>query len=130
MPPHHYFDVSPKHDAEAFSLQEALALICLGFPEHEVDEAAALENARRRHECLVALNAPQEIIAAYENPKVARVRITEGWCNGAYLEFDLWDKQGFFAYPNPEEDDLPTCEHLAEKVAELLGYEVNLEEYD
>ena len=130
VPPYHYFHISPKDDADALPLEEALKSIRIAFPDHETDEAAALKDAKHRHECLVALKAPKEIIAVYENPRIVRVRITEGWCIGAYLEFDLWEKKGFYAYPKPDDDFLAPCESLATKVAELLGYEVALEEYD
>ncbi|MHA3774193.1 hypothetical protein ACXR0O_21915 [Verrucomicrobiota bacterium sgz303538] len=130
MPAYCYFEIAPSVEAATVPFDEALSIIRIAFPEHELDESAAINDAKHRHSCLVALNAPKEITALYENPRVIRIRITDDWCDGAYLEFDLWDKQGILAYPRPDEECLNRCQTLARKLAEVLGYDCSIEEYD
>jgi hypothetical protein len=93
-PPYHYFDVGPTHADQALFLEDALERIRMAFPQRELDEDAALEHAKRRHECLLALNSPKELLDLYTNPHVIRAFVTEDWCASYFIEFDLWDKQG------------------------------------
>jgi hypothetical protein len=124
-----FFDISPGQEAEAHSLERAVELIREAFPHFESDPAAALLDAKRRRTALLAVNAPKEIVAIYENPKVTRVRVTTDWSEGVHLEFDLWDRMGIQAYPKPP-DSFHECEVLAGKLAEVLGYSCSTEEYD
>ncbi len=129
MSRHQFYEVNPEQEGRAHSLDRAVEMITSAFPEVEFDPAAALIDADKRRASLVALGAPEKIVAAYENPRVTRIRLTEDWCDGAYVEFDLWDGQGILVYPKPEEAS-QECEVLAKKLAMVLGYTCSTEEYD
>ena len=127
---YHYFDLSPSDASEPLSLVDARSAITTVSPAVEMDDHAALDNARRRFEALSKLGAAEELRRIYENPKVTRMRLTEDSLGNHFIEFDLWDRQGIMVYPKPDEEKLSDCQELAAKVAAVLGYERNVEVYD
>ena len=127
---YHYFDLSPSDANEPLSLDDARSAITTAFPAVEMDDHAALDNARRRFEALSKLGAPAELARIYENPKVTRMRLTEDSLGNHFIEFDLWDRQGIIVYPKPDEEKLSACQELAAKVGEVLGYDLKIEVYD
>lgn len=126
---YHYFDLSPPEGTGPLSLDDARHAIANAFPAVEED-AAALDNARRRFEALSKLGAPEELTRIYESPKVTRMRLSDVSLGDRFIEFDLWDHRGVMVYPKPDEERLDGCQKLAAKVAGVLGYELKIEEYD
>ena len=96
---------------------------------HE-DADAPVEDAKRRHRALANVGAPPEVLALYADPKVVRIRAADADSAGYSIEFDLWDKQGVMAYPKPDESRFDVCERLAQKLADVLGYRLAVEESD
>ena len=129
---YHYFELSPpdNDDASVLAFDDALAAILNHFDNAAIDDDSATENARKRHNALQKLVAPQEMTDLYKNPKVTRVRITNPNLDGHYIEFDLWDRQGVMVYAKPDESKLADCEMLARELATVLGYDLAVEEYD
>lgn len=125
-----YFDLAPTSPMGSYLLDDALSIVRPLFEQVGEDEAAAVEDAKRRHRALSKIGAPAEVVALYADPRVTRIRASDSTSEGYYIEFDLWDKQGILAYPKPDENRLDICERLARKLADALGYRLTVEEYD
>ena len=124
-----YFDLGPKNNEAALDLESALSAIVAAFPQAEIDELTAAEEAKKRAAALAEAGAPPDLVAMYEEPRVVRVRVTGIGFKGAHLQFDLWDCQGIIAHPDPPEETA-TCEELAKRMASVLGYTFSIAEYD
>lgn len=125
-----YFDLDAGGPLDGRSLDEALSIVRSLFDDVREDADAAVADAQRRHRALSNLGAPAEVVALYADPKVVRIRAADADSAGYSIEFDLWDKQGVMAYPKPDEGRFDICQRLAQKLADALGYNLAVDEYD
>jgi hypothetical protein len=125
MPKHSTF--SPKDGECALPLNDILSRVVTAFSRSTFNRDVAAAAAAERLKHLTALNAPENILAAYRTPNVVRCRIGDT-DSAAYLEFDAWDAQAIIVQAHP--DGSLACEALLQKLAKSLNYSYVTEEYD
>jgi len=125
---YYYYDMAPPEGVNCLSLDEVLTRVADAFPRHEFSPEEAREDAARRLAALEKLGAPEPILESYREGNPVRCRIADPDAE-EYLEFDVWEGQGMLVHPHPK-DVRDSCAELAKRLANVLGYNLTLEEYD
>ena len=123
-----YYSLSPPEDGDCLTIDDVVSRVADMFPQHEISPDAAQADAKKRLAALEAVNAPEEMLRIYRDGRPIRCRIIQPDTE-EYIEFDVWENQGMHVYPFPS--DVENCGFaLANKLADLLGYQLSCEDHD
>jgi hypothetical protein len=128
---YYYYNLDAKTPESAHDYMQIIELIASEFPEADFNEEAAQENARKRLDAYTRLNAPQELLDTMSlDKKRVRCTLRDDLDADEHLEFDIVEgATGLMAYPNPNTTK-ESCLELVDRLAKLLGYTWERDEYD